>query len=126
MEQNHFEWFEESGCRALCASVGRDGKLRLGKALLERLPPFIRVGFDAQAQVLALADGRGSGLKRPACGVVTVRALAARLDAAGLRLPVSFRFVWEGNAGHFVGPAARRTGSDGRGKVLDFARGRAL
>ena len=42
-----FQWFEKEDQRkAYRASVGRDGKLRLGKPLRQVLPRDIQVGFD--------------------------------------------------------------------------------
>ena len=52
-----FQWFErEDGRRRFRASVGQDGKLRLGQVLRQALPPAIRLGFDARQKVLAIAQ----------------------------------------------------------------------
>ena len=47
-----------------------DGKLRLGKTLCNVLPPYIRVGFDSKFKILAIADGHGTGIGRPHCGIM--------------------------------------------------------
>lgn len=99
-----FRWFEkEDGRKAFRASVGRDGKLRLGKNLRRVLPPDIRVGFDAKAKILAIADGHGAGIDHPRCGVLTAQALSAEIAATGLRFPLSFRLVRDESTGYFLG-----------------------
>ena len=99
-----FQWFEKEDRRGgYRASVGRDGKLRLGKNLRGALPAFIQVGFDTEQKVLAIADGHGAGIGLPKCGVLGVQALSARITAAGLRLPVSFRLVRDDATGLFLG-----------------------
>ncbi|MDE6281209.1 MAG: hypothetical protein K2M15_05385, partial [Oscillospiraceae bacterium] len=61
-EKFNFQWFEKENRRkSFRASVSRDGKLHLGKPLRENLPPFIQIGFDSSAMVLAIADGHGAG-----------------------------------------------------------------
>ena len=99
-----FQWFEQEDKRkALRASVGRDGKIRFGKTLRQQLPGRIRIGFDPQAKVLAIADGHGSGIDWPKCGTLTARALSAKISSTGLRLPVSFSLTWSENTGYFLG-----------------------
>ena len=102
---------------ALRASVGRDGRLRLGKALRAYLPPRIQVGFDSERLVLVIAGGDGQGIAHPRCGVLTVRTLPQQITATGLRLPVSFRLAWDEGNGCFLGrivPRRRRMDENGR------------
>lgn len=99
-----FHWFEkEDRRRALRASVGKDGKLRLGRALKAVLPQFIRIGFDAKACVLAIADGGGEGINCPDCGVLNAQSLSEQIVSTGLQLPVSFRVVKDVYTGYFLG-----------------------
>ena len=110
-----FQWFErEDGRRGLRASLGRDGKLRLGMGLRQALPSSIRVGFDSRQKVLAIADGHGAGARLTKCGVVGARALSTQVLSTGLRLPLSFRFVRDEGDRLFPGqglpPQARRGG----------------
>lgn len=117
LSQYAFEWFEkEDRRRVLRASVGRDGKLRLGRLLRQQLPPRIRIGFDARCMVLAIADGHGEGIDWPQCGTVTAQALSATLTAAGLKLPVSFRLDRDEATGYLVGRVVprRHRETDGR------------
>lgn len=112
-----FEWFEkEDRRRVMRASVGRDGKLRLGRLLRTQLPPCIRIGFDARCMALAIADGHGEGIDWPRCGTITAQALSASLTSAGLRLPVSFRLARDEATGYLVGRVVprRRREADGR------------
>lgn len=112
----NFKWFkkEESRC-CMRASVSKDGKLRLGSRLMEKLPEDILVGFDAETMVLAVADGHGSGTSCPASGVLPARELAEDIRATGLRLPVSFRVVWDRGTHFFLGRVIpRRQGEKGK------------
>lgn len=112
-----FQWFEqEDGRRKLRASLSLEGKLRLGRTLRSKLPPFIRVGFDAEAMVLAIADGHGAGIGCPACGVVNARALSAQVTATGLRLPVSFDLKRDELTGYFLGQIILHSKLDGTGR----------
>ena len=62
-EKLNFQWFEKEDRRKpLRASLGRDGKLRLGEELRKNLPATIRIGFDTKKRILAIADGHGSGI----------------------------------------------------------------
>ena len=93
-EKFNFHWFEKEDRRkSLRAAVHRDGKLHLGKPLLEKLPPFIQIGFDSRAMVLAIADGHGAGISCPACGVLTAQALCDQLADIGLQPPVHFHLT---------------------------------
>ena len=123
-----FQWLEkEDRRRGYRASVGRDGKLRLGKNLRGVLPEFIQVGFDAEQKVLALADGRGTGICLPKCGVLGAQALSSRIAAAGLRLPVSFRLVQDDATGFFLGRILpRRRAKSGRAWEYDPEQVRVL
>lgn len=112
-----FEWFEkEDRRRVMRASVGRDGKLRLGRLLRTQLPPCIRIGFDARCMALAIADGHGEGIDWPRCGTITAQVLSASLTSAGLKLPVSFRLARDETTGYLVGKVVprRRREADGR------------
>lgn len=117
-DKYNFQWLEiEDGRKALRASVGRDGRLRLGKSLRTRLPPQIRIGFDPDRMVLAIADGNGQGVFHPSCGVLTARALSQQIASTGLCLPVSFRLVQDRESGYFLGgvvPRRSRTDETGR------------
>ena len=112
-----FQWFEKEDQRkAFRASVGRDGKLRLGKPLRKVLPRDIQVGFDRKTKVLAIADGHGFGLEWPSGGIITMSALSAQLMGVGLRLPVSFRLTVDDATGYWLGriiPRRRRNKGDG-------------
>ena len=108
-----FQWFErEDGRRRFRASVGQDGKLRLGQVLRQALPPAIRLGFDARQKVLAIAAGRDGGIPLPRYGVLPARTLSARIASTGLRLPLSFLFERDEVTGYFLGrvlPRRRKT-----------------
>ena len=112
-----FQWFEKEDQRkAFRASVGRDGKLHLGKPLRKVLPRDIQVGFDRKTKVLAIADGHGFGLEWPRGGIITMSALSAQLLGMGLRLPVSFRLTVDDTTGYWLGriiPRRRRNRKDG-------------
>ena len=98
----NFKWFEkEDNRRALRASISTDGKLRLGKPLCNVLPPYIRVGFDSKFKILAIADGHGTGIGRPHCGIMSVQALSAQIASTGLRFPLSFRLSRDERTGYF-------------------------
>lgn len=107
-----FRWFEKEDRRKILrASVSRDGKLRLGRTLRSVLPRFIRVGFDTNAMVLAIADGHGTGIDCPACGILTAQALSAQIAAVGLHLPVAFDLEQDEHTGYLLGriiPCRRR------------------
>ena len=109
----HFEWFEkEDGRKCFRASLGRDGKLRLGKNLRQALPRCIRIGFDPRQKVLAIAGGRDAGIPLPRYGVLSARALSAQIVSTGLRLPLSFLFERDEVTGYFLGrvlPRRRKT-----------------
>lgn len=100
----HFKWFEkEDGRKRLRASIGEDGKLRIGRTLRTKLPQYIRIGFDENNLTLAIADGHGIGIRCPACGVITVQALSAQIRAIGFRLPVTFELTRNEQTGYLVG-----------------------
>ena len=113
-----FEWFEkEDQRRRFRASLSRGGRLRLGKSLAQALPARIRIGFDEKHTVLAIAEGHGTGIKLPKCGIVSAAALSAQITASGLRLPLSFLFVRDRATGFFLGrvlPRRRRAADSGR------------
>lgn len=112
-----FQWFEkEDGRKSLRASVSRDGKLRLGRSLREKLPQFIQIGFDSDAMVLAIADGHGSGISCPACGVLTAQTLSAQISSTGLHLPVSFLMAQDDRTGYLLGRIVLRRKADESGK----------
>lgn len=112
------QWLErEDRRRALRASVCRDGKLHLGKSLREKLPQSIRVGFDANAMVLAIADGHGNGMDCPVCGILPIQALAAKISSAGLRLPVSFLMAEDARTGYLLGRIVPRRRMDEAGRL---------
>lgn len=93
-EKFNVQWFErEERRKSFRASVSQDGKLHLGKPLRENLPPFIQIGFDSSAMVLAIADGHGAGISRPACGVLTARALCTPLADRKSAANVSICFI---------------------------------
>ena len=100
----NFKWFEkEDNRKALRASISTDGKLRLGKPLCNVLPPYIRVGFDSKFKILAIADGHGTGIGRPHCGIMSAQALSAQIASTGLRFPLSFRLSRDERTGYFLG-----------------------
>lgn len=112
-----FQWFEqEDGRRKLRASLSLEGKLRLGRTLRHKLPPFIQLGFDNDAMVLAIADGHGAGIDCPACGVLNARALSAQVTATGLRLPVSFDLERDELTGYFLGQIVPHSKLDSAGR----------
>lgn len=116
-----FQWFErEDGRRGLRASLGRDGKLRLGMGLRQALPSSIRVGFDSRQKVLAIADGHGAGARLTKCGVVGARALSTQVLSTGLRLPLSFRFVRDEGTGFFLGKVFPRRHGVGEGGRREY------
>lgn len=111
------QWLEkEDRRRSLRASVCRDGKLHLGKSLRKKLPQSIRIGFDANSLVLAIADGHGDGIDCPACGVLSIQTLTSRIFSAGLRLPVSFLMAKDAQTGYFLGRIVPRRRVNGTGK----------
>ena len=100
----NFQWFEkEDHRRALRASVGRDGKLRLGKILRAALPAYVQIGYDTRTRTLAIADGHGFGIDLPQCGMLSAQALSVQLVASGLRLPVSFLLTKDEQTGYYLG-----------------------
>ena len=118
-ENFNFHWFEKEDRRkSFRASVSRDGKLHLGKSLRENLPPFIRIGFDSNAMVLAIADGHGAGISCPACGVLTAQALCTQLSSIGLRPPVYFHLTRDEPAGYLLGRVVLHRKTDGRGRRI--------
>lgn len=105
----HFQWFEKEDARkTLRASVGKDGKMRLGRGLRERLPPHIRVGFDAKSRVLAIVKGTDADILWPKMGVFSMRALASQITSIGLVLPVSFQMADRLNEHCFYGKVIPR------------------
>lgn len=117
-EKFNFQWFEKEDRRKFfCASVSQDGKLHLGKSLREHLPPCIRVGLDASAMTLAIADGHGTGIDWPACGVFTPQGLAAQLTAIGLPPPISFRMAQDERTGYLLGEVILRRKADSKGNL---------
>ena len=112
-----FRWFEKEDRRKLLrASVSRDGKLRLGRTLRSKLPRFIQVGFDTATMVLAIADGHGTGIDCPACGVLTTQALSAQITATGLHLPVAFTLERDEHTGYLLGRIISRRRRDSTGR----------
>lgn len=113
-----FQWFEKEDYRkCFRASLGRNGKLHLGKTLSQVLPAWIRIGFDEKQKVLAIAEGYGEGIARPKCGVLSARLLSSQITASGLRLPISFLFVRDQVTGFFLGhilPRRRRAADTGK------------
>lgn len=105
----HFRWFEkEDGRKPLRVSVGKDGKLRIGKTLRARLPQYIRIGFDESKMTLAIADGHGTGIQCPTCGIITARELSAQIEAIGLQLPAAFDLKRDEQTGYLVGQTILR------------------
>ncbi|MBD5168769.1 MAG: hypothetical protein HDT20_01370 [Oscillibacter sp.] len=118
-ENFNFHWFEKEDRRkSFRASVSRDGKLHLGKSLRENLPPFIRIGFDSNAMVLAIADGHGAGISCPACGVLTAQALCTQLASIGLRPPVYFHLTRDEPTGYLLGRVVLHRKTDSRGRRI--------
>lgn len=116
-EKFNFHWFEKEDRRkSLRAAVHRDGKLHLGKPLLEKLPPFIQIGFDSRAMVLAIADGHGAGISCPACGVLTAQALCDQLADIGLQPPVHFHLTRDECTGYLLGRIVLRRKTDSTGR----------
>ena len=65
----------------------------------------------------AIAEGHGTGIELPKCGIVSAAALSAQITASGLRLPLSFLFVRDRATGFFLGrvlPRRRRAADSGR------------
>lgn len=88
----NFQWFENENRRwSLRASVGKDGKLRPGKSLREKLPPYIQIGFDPKFKVLAIADGHRTGIGRPNCGGLTAQRLSSQIAPKTPSLPCRCR-----------------------------------
>lgn len=105
----HFRWFEkEDGRKPLRVSVGKDGKLRIGKTLRARLPQYIRIGFDESKMTLAIADGHGTGIQCPTCGIIAARELSAQIEAIGLQLPAAFDLKRDEQTGYLVGQTILR------------------
>lgn len=122
-EKFNFQWFEKEDRRkSFRASVHQDGTLRLGKPLREELPPFIQIGFDPRAMVLAIADGHGDGISCPTCGVLTAQALCDQLMGVGLQPPIHFHLTRDEHTGYLLGRIVlrRRTDSMGR-RTFDTA-----
>lgn len=123
MKQNkyHFQWFEpEDHRKDLRASVSRDGKLRLGKNLLKKLPLFIRIGYDPSAKVLAIAD---AGCKDPRClarKFLSAQALSSCISSAGIGLPVTFSVQWDDDNQIFIGHVVPRRYKDERNSGYDM------
>lgn len=112
-----FQWFEKEDRRkTLRASVDLEGKLRLGRSLREKLPRFIRVGFDDDAIVLAIADGLDSDIDCPASGVVSMKPLSKQIEATGLRLPVAFDMERDAHTGYLLGRVVPRRRRDSEGR----------
>lgn len=103
-ERLNFQWFEKEDRRKpLRASLGRDGKLRLGEELRKKLPPTIRLGFDTKNRILAIADGHGNGIGWPKSGSLNAKALCNEVCSAGIKLPVIFAFERDSATGFFLG-----------------------
>lgn len=118
-EKFNFQWFEKEDRRkSFRASIGRDGKLHLGKPPRENLPSFIQIGFDSSAMVLAIADGHGTGISCPACGVLTAQALCTQLMNIGLRPPVHFHLTRDKVTGYLLGRIVLRRKADGSGRRM--------
>ena len=103
-EKLNFQWFEKEDRRKpLRASLGRDGKLRLGEELRKRLPPTIRLGFDIKNRILAIGDGYGKGIDWPKTGHINAQALCNEICSTGIKLPVIFTFAKDSSTGFFLG-----------------------
>lgn len=103
-EKLNFQWFEKEDRRKpLRASLGRDGKLRLGEELRKKLPQTIRLGFDTKNRILAIADGHGHGIDWPKSGSLNATALCAEIHSTGIKLPVVFAFERDSATGFFLG-----------------------
>lgn len=104
-----FQWFQrEDRRRRLLASVSREGRLRLGGPLYRKLPPFIRTGFDRDARVLAIAEGRELDGDTPLSKTLNAQVLTAQLRTIGLTLPVAFTFLWDESTGYYLGTVLPR------------------
>ena len=102
-EKLNFQWFEKEDRRKpLRASLGRDGKLRLGEELRKRLPPTIRLGFDIKNRILAIGDGYGKGIDWPKTGHINAQALCNEICSTGIKLPVIFTFAKDSSTGFFL------------------------
>ena len=109
----NFLWFKKEDRRcSLRASVSLDGKLYLGRGLRAVLPRYIRLGFDERRKVLAIAVGRAEDIELPRCGVLNVQTLACRIQATGLRLPVTFLFTKDEMTGFYLGRVLPRRRCD--------------
>ena len=108
-----FQWFKKEDRRkALRASVSREGKLRLGRPLRKALPPFIRVGFDRDARVLAIAEGRELDGDAAAAGSLNARLLSAQICSIGLKLPIAFSLHRDEATGFYLGTVIPRRQRD--------------
>ena len=108
-----FQWFKKEDRRkALRASVSREGKLRLGRPLRKALPPFIRVGFDRDARVLAIAEGRELDGDAAAAGSLNARLLSAQICSTGLKLPIAFSLRRDEATGFYLGTVIPRRQRD--------------
>lgn len=103
-EKFNFQWFEKEDRRKpLRATLGRDGKLRLGEELRRKLPEAIFLGFDVKKRTLAIADGHGAGIALPKSGSLNARALCTQVRSTGLKLPTIFEFEKDAESGFFLG-----------------------
>lgn len=103
-ERLNFQWFEKEDRRKpLRASLGRDGKLRLGEELRKKVPQTIRIGFNTRNRILAIADGHGSGITYPKSGNLNAKALCNEVYSAGIKLPVIFDFERDPETGFYLG-----------------------
>lgn len=108
-----FQWFKKEDRRkALWASVSREGKLRLGRPLRKALPPFIRVGFDRDARVLAIAEGRELDGDAATAGSLNAQLLSAQIRSVGLKLPVAFSLRRDEATGFYLGTVIPRRQKD--------------
>jgi len=100
----NFQWLEKEDRRKpLRATLGRDGKLRLGEELRKKLPAAIRLGFDSKNRTLAIADGDGADIEWPKSGAVNAKALCTLVCSTGLKLPVVFELEKDVKSGLFLG-----------------------
>lgn len=123
MKQNkyNFQWFEpEDHRKDLRASVSRDGKLRLGKNLLGKLPPFIRVGYDTSARTLAIAGAGSTDPQYSARKVLSAQALSSCISSAGIGLPITFSVHWDDDSQIFIGHIVPQRKSNERNNGYDI------
>lgn len=114
-----FKWYKKhDGRRADWLSISSNGVLHLGRALREKLPERIQIGFDQDQRTLAVMEGGAEGFSWPRSGAFVLEDLPAELMDLGLKLPLSFRLRYDSAEACWLGkPYPRRVAQmDTQGK----------